>query len=274
MHPDLGGRVFEVERVAPSAALAGFVDYHWLVRWRTREPYHQQVIPQPRVHVAAEDGRILVHGVAREPFVRVLSGTGHVLGAAFHPGGFRPLLRGRVSTLTGRVRPGADVLGRDDRGPAARILGSTPETTRAVADLEEYLLGLAPEPDTTVREVIALAGEARRRTDMVRAEQLATHAGVGLRRLQRQFAEYVGIGPKWMVRRFRILEAAAAAHAGEPVDWSALAHRLGFSDQAHLTRVFTQVVGSPPATYQRASVGGAVASGPARSVRDGLGAEQ
>jgi AraC-like DNA-binding protein len=33
--------------------------------------------------------------------------------------------------------------------------------------------------------------------------------------------------------------------------WAALAHALGFSDQAHLTRVFAQVVGTPPATYQR-----------------------
>ena len=47
------------------------------------------------------------------------------------------------------------------------------------------------------------------------------------------------------------LDAAAAAHSGEPVDWSTLAADLGFTDQAHLTRAFTSVVGTPPATYQR-----------------------
>ncbi|MBB4935320.1 AraC-like DNA-binding protein [Lipingzhangella halophila] len=251
VRPEAGDRPFDVERVAPSAALAEFVDYYWLVRWRTGEPHRQQVIPQPRLHVAAEDGRLLVHGVTREPFFRTLTGTGHVLGAAFHPGGFRPLLKGSVSALSGLVRPGADVLGRDDRPVAARILRPAPETAEVVADLERYLLDTVPEPDATAREVTALVEEARQRTGIVRAEQLAAHAGLGLRSLQRTFAEYVGIGPKWIVRRFRILEAAAAAHAGEPVDWSALAPRLGFSDQAHLTRVFTQVVGTPPATYQR-----------------------
>ena len=64
-------------------------------------------------------------------------------------------------------------------------------------------------------------------------------------------AEHVGVGPKWVIQRFRILEAAAAAHTGEVTNWARLAHELGFSDQAHLIRVFTDVVGTPPATYQR-----------------------
>ncbi|MGH3681525.1 MAG: helix-turn-helix domain-containing protein [Natronosporangium sp.] len=120
-----------------------------------------------------------------------------------------------------------------------------------VEALEDYLLGTGPVPDPTAREVTALVGEAERRSGMVGAEQLAAYAGLSLRSLQRLFAEYVGIGPKWVIQRFRILEAAAAAHAGEPTHWASLAHRLGFSDQAHLTRAFTQVVGTPPATYQR-----------------------
>ncbi len=96
-----------------------------------------------------------------------------------------------------------------------------------------------------------LVAEAERRREIRRAEQLADVAGVSLRVLQRLFTEYVGIGPKWVIQRFRILDAAAAAHAERPVDWAALAQDLGFSDQAHLTRVFTQVVGTPPATYRR-----------------------
>ena len=56
---------------------------------------------------------------------------------------------------------------------------------------------------------------------------------------------------RWVIQRLRILEAAGAAHAGAVPDWAALAVDLGFSDQAHLTRVFTQVVGTPPATYER-----------------------
>jgi hypothetical protein len=128
VRPTMAERRFTVERLPPSPSLAEFVDYHWLVRWDVPAPYRQQVVPQPRVHLAAEGGRLLVHGVSQRPFFRTLEGTGHVLGAAFHPGGFRPLLRASVGGISGTVRPAGELLGVDDRPAAARILGATRRT--------------------------------------------------------------------------------------------------------------------------------------------------
>src|SRR5262245_19582508 len=146
VRPKAGRQAFDVQRIAPSADLAEFVDYYGLVRWHVPEPYRQQVIPQPQIHIAAEDGRLLVHGVSREPFFRTLTGDGHALGAAFHPGGFRPLLKSSVGTLSGTVRPGADALGHDDRAAAAAILGSD-DADSMVATFDAYLLSTEPEPD-------------------------------------------------------------------------------------------------------------------------------
>jgi AraC-like DNA-binding protein len=250
VRPTMAEGRFTVERLAPRAALAEFVDYYWLVRWSVDAPHRQQVVPQPRVHVAAERGRLLVHGVAQRAFFRTLEGSGHVLGAAFHPGGFRPLLRASVGGISGTVRPAADLLGVDDLPAAARILGGR-DGAAMVEALEGYLLAVGPEPDPTGRQVTELVGVAERKAGITRAEMLAAEAGMSLRSLQRLFAAYVGVGPKWVVQRCRILDAVAAAHSGEVTDWAALARELGFSDQAHLTRVFTQVVGTPPASYQR-----------------------
>lgn len=242
--------MFTVQRIAPAAALAEHVEYHWLVRWDVPGTHRQQVVPQPRVHVAAEQGRLLVHGVTREPFERILAGRGLVLGTAFRPAGFHAFLKRPLSTISGTVRPGEAVLGLDDRPPAERILADGPDEELVTA-MEEYLLALRPEPDETARRLDALVDEAERRLEIRRAEQLADLAGTSLRALQRAFTEYLGIGPKWVIQRFRILEAAAAAHSGRPVDWSELAAELGFSDQAHLTRAFALVVGTPPETYRR-----------------------
>jgi len=250
VRPKAGEQVFEVERIAPTAPLDEFVDYYWLVTWAVQEPYRQQVVPQPLVHVAAEQGRLLVHGVTREQFFRTLNGSGHALGAAFHAGGFRPLLKRSVGTISGAVRTGQDVLGYDDRPTAARILTTT-DRDEMVDALEGYLLLANPAPDPVSREVTDLVAEAERRSDIIRAEQLADVAGMSVRNLQRLFTEYVGTGPKWVIQRFRILEAASAAHSGQSTNWSELAQELGFSDQAHLTRVFADVVGTPPATYER-----------------------
>jgi AraC-like DNA-binding protein len=200
--------------------------------------------------VAAEDGRLLVHGISREPFFRTLSGSGHTLGAAFHPGGFRPLLGRGVGSISGMVVPAGELFDADDRPAAERIL-TTSDVPVMVEALECYLLALDPEPDPVVEEVRALVAAAEANHGLTRAEDLAVLASTSLRSLQRLFTEYVGVGPKWVVTRCRILDAAAVAHGGQRVDWARLAVELGFTDQAHLTRVFSQVVGTPPATYQR-----------------------
>lgn len=250
VRPKAGRQAFDVERLPPDPSVAEFVDYFWLVRWHVQEPYRQQVVPQPRVHVVAEDGRLMVHGVSREPFFRTLRGHGHALGAAFHAGGFRPVLGRGVGSISDTAQPAEDVLGIDDREAADSILQEQ-DSVAMLRTFGAYLLAAGPRPDPTAREVTDLVARAERRADITRAEQLAQEAGMGLRSLQRLFTEYVGVGPKWVIQRFRILDAAAAAHAGGSTDWAALAAELGFSDQAHLTRAFTRVVGTPPATYQR-----------------------
>jgi transcriptional regulator GlxA family with amidase domain len=59
----------------------------------------------------------------------------------------------------------------------------------------------------------------------------------------------VGVAPAQVTRRLRLQEAAAAATSATPVDWARLAAELGYCDQAHLVRDFTNAVGTPPARY-------------------------
>ncbi|GAB3561923.1 AraC family transcriptional regulator [Spelaeicoccus albus] len=253
--PTAAAQHINVRRMVPSARWEPFVEYFWLVRWSCDLPHAQQVIPQPCIHVAAEiwDGvpRLLVNGVTRKPFTRTLHGTGHTLGAAFRPASFRALLGADVGTVSGRTIPMAELTGRDDVAAASAILDAEVTDERMVDVFEGYLDLHDAAKDPVAERINALVRVAETDRSLVRASQLAEMAGVSLRTLERQFTAYLGIGPKWVVQRFRLLDAAAAAHTGAATDWAALADELGFSDQAHLTRAFTAVVGTPPATYQR-----------------------
>ena len=82
-----------------------------------------------------------------------------------------------------------------------------------------------------------------------RVGDLTSAFGMTERKLQRLFSEYVGVSPKWVMRRARLHEAALRAKSGDPVDWALLAGDLGYADQSHLTRDFTATVGVPPARY-------------------------
>jgi AraC-like DNA-binding protein len=72
---------------------------------------------------------------------------------------------------------------------------------------------------------------------------------VSLRQLQRLFSEYVGVTPKWVIHRYRLLEAAERIATGTVIHWADLAFELGYADQAHFIRDFKRLVGRSPAHY-------------------------
>ncbi|HEY4849668.1 MAG TPA: helix-turn-helix domain-containing protein [Streptosporangiaceae bacterium] len=55
--------------------------------------------------------------------------------------------------------------------------------------------------------------------------------------------------PTWVIRRYRLLEAAGAVRGGKPVSWANVAADLGYADQAHLIRDFRAAIGQTPAAY-------------------------
>ncbi|WP_371781300.1 DUF6597 domain-containing transcriptional factor [Streptosporangium subroseum] len=241
---------FHIDRRPPADDLTPFVAHYWHVEWDLREPYEQCVLPHPAVNMTFLPDGANVRGVIREPFHQVLTGRGRVLGVMFHPGGFRPFLGAPLFTITDRTLELADVF-----GPAglqlAQAVSNAPDEAAMIAPVDEFLRATRPERDATAEEVTEMVALAAGDSSIVRVGDLADHLGVSARRLQRLFAEYVGVGPKWVIRRYRMHEAAERAGSGLTVDWTALAVELGYSDQAHFIRDFTNTVGMPPLRYAR-----------------------
>ncbi|MBY6684013.1 AraC family transcriptional regulator [Rhodococcus sp. BP-149] len=254
LHPARAEGQITVGRSRPPDGLATLVDYFWWVEWHCPEPHVQEVVPRPVVHLTAEsrDGapRLLVHGVMRRRFQRTLVGDGRTVAAAFRPAGFRPVLGRPVSSMTDRIGTVADVLGTDDRRLAGLLLDPDADVTTCVDRLSSWLIERTATADPVAADIADLVELAETDTTVIRAQQLADRAGVSLRTLQRQFADHVGVGPKWVVQRCRLLDVAGAAHTDGTVDWAALAADLGYADQSHLVRAFTALVGSPPARYR------------------------
>jgi AraC-like DNA-binding protein len=241
---EVGGRWASFQRhwyAEPDPRLAPFVGYYWGASWdlRGQPPYRQVIVPFPNVHLSfVDDEPAMVHGVPRGHVVKVLAGLGRVVGVAFRPGCFRPFLAGPVSALTDRSVPASDILGPD--------LPRQPEEIRVV---ERFLLAVAPPRDPTAEQVAGIVARIADQPELTRVDALAGQLGTGVRRLQRLFAEYVGIGPKRVIRRYRLHEVTERMAAGAAIDWAELAAELGYADQAHLTRDFTALVGESPTRY-------------------------
>lgn len=108
-------------------------------------------------------------------------------------------------------------------------------------------------PGTLAQAELAMGLADRIRTDRTirRVADFARAEGLSVRTLQRLFAGYVGVSPKWVLLRYRVHEALERAASGAEADWAALAAELGYSDQAHLVRDVTATVGVPPTVYAR-----------------------
>ncbi|GGJ60987.1 helix-turn-helix transcriptional regulator [Streptomyces brasiliensis] len=242
----------------PAEPLRARVEHYWLIDWNLTEPYVSQVVPHPAVHVvfqrfAREDPFVEVAGVQLGLFTQRLEERGRVCGIKFRPGSFRPFAPAQpVTDWTGRrVRsPGIFPPGHL---PAALPAVLTPDDEEArVAALDAFLLALDPRPDPQAELATALVERIRTDRTIRRVTAFARAEGVSVRLLQRLFAAYVGVGPKWVILRYRIHEALERAETERAVGWADLAADLGYADQAHLVRDFTSTVGVPPGAYAQA----------------------
>ncbi|GIH97696.1 AraC family transcriptional regulator [Planobispora siamensis] len=247
--PYAGLDAFDYLRQEPSPALSAYVDHFWVVTWSgLAEPYEQRIVSHPTVNMAIARDFHRIAGVIKGGFSYTMRDEGRVLGTRFRPGGFRPFLGAAVSRLTGRFVEIGEMYGTAGATVVERVLAE-PDPRAAVALVETFLLDLEPDPDPLAEEAAALVAMAEDEVSVTRVDELAARSGRSVRSLQRLFRDYVGIGPKWVIRRFRLHEAAERIYRG--LDLATLAAELGYTDQAHLTRDFTAAVGMPPAAYAR-----------------------
>jgi AraC-like DNA-binding protein len=267
LRPELAAGRFHLARYGPSAALAPFVDFYWIIRWDLRgQPDHEQtILPHPNVNLAFEESGAAIYGVDTRLFVRVLTGRGQGMGVRFRAGCFRPFWQAPVSQLSDRVVPAARLFGsRAESARQAIMRAGANAEADMVAHAEALLCSVRPGPDPAAEQAATLVARITDDPALRRVDQLSAASGMSVRGLQRLFADYVGVSPKWVMRRARLHDAADRADSGQVVDWATIAADLGYADQAHLTRDFTATIGVPPTRYARPEVPGGAAAAAGR----------
>lgn len=237
-------------RYHPSPDLAQYVEHYWSVAWDYRgvDPERVEILPHPSVHMTFERrSGARIRGVTRGKFSRLLKDRGGAFGVKFTPGGFHPFLGAPVSRITDTTAALADVFG-DDGVALARAVRARRTDPSRIAVVEEFLRRQRPEPDDNIVRVAELVYAVAKDRSILKVEDLAARFGTNTRTLQRLFANYVGVTPKWVIQRYRLHEAAEQLASGV-VEQAALALGLGYADQAHFVHDFRAVVGQSPAAY-------------------------
>lgn len=269
LRPEVFAEYAQLARHACSAELGVFVENYWGVTWGLPggAAFLNSTVPHPAAHLSIEwggvdragtraaadrpgagGGLVWVTGVPTSRFDVRLSGSGGVVGVKFRPGGLIAMFGGDPAALLDATVP-AD---RVAAGLAA-LLGdlTMPLDDTVATQLDHRLGGLVGEPPADYLRLLDVIDVALGDRDIIRVEQLAERAGIGTRTLQRLFARYLGVGPKWVLARYRLHDAVDAIDHGYTGSLSELAVRLGWFDQAHFIADFAALVGKTPETYRR-----------------------
>ncbi len=166
------------------------------------------------------------------------------------PLGASRLLADDATQLTGRVAALDDVLPPAARGLGARLAELTDWPAR-LALVERWLLerlSHGAEPPAWVEwawsRILGSGGAA----DIGR---LAAELGYSGRHVARVFRAAVGVSPKRYALLVRFDRLVALLDRGPPLDWAERAARLGYADQAHLTREVRRFSGLTPTGLAR-----------------------
>ncbi|MGC5168287.1 helix-turn-helix domain-containing protein [Luteimicrobium sp. DT211] len=237
---DLGYR--EVASSVPGAVL-------W---WSVAGPSHHEtrVLPDGCVDLLWTGTHLQVAGPDVVAFTASSPPGSLVAGLRFAPGTGPRALGLRADEAVGRrvpldaLLPGRQVARWEvavsaHRAPRAGA-GLVPSVAVGLERVGCALVEAAPPPD---RLVVALVAELRRGRGV---GESARQLGASERTLHRRSLPALGYGPATLARVLRLQRAVGLARRGVP--WAAVAARVGFSDQAHLTREVRALSGVTPTT--------------------------
>ncbi|HET6450501.1 MAG TPA: helix-turn-helix transcriptional regulator [Spirochaetia bacterium] len=249
-----GLRHFRLQRFQPAEDLAAWIEAYWSVAWDlpAGRIYRQTNISHASINAAVEPEGVFLYGVPGRTFVRDMTGTGSVFGVKFRPGAFFPLYGAPVNRLTGRRIPLVDVFGEKAAAWAGDVASASSNEERAAAT-DRFWRGLRAATGAGSNPTAATLMAERIISDrsILSAEDAARAGGTTVRSLQRRFQREVGVGPKEVIRRFRLQEAAERLLRDPKAACGDIALELGYFDQAHFIRDFKAVVGVAPDVYRR-----------------------
>lgn len=243
---------FHHSRRAPADDLSFWIAHYWLIEWdlRGREPHTVETVPHPNIHLVMGDEGVTVSGVQTQRFVRQLEGRSQVFGVKFRPGGFRGFSDAPVVEIADRVIPASEIFDPAIETFAGVALSSAPEDER-IAAANQFFRALNPQRNRSIEQADRLVRQILDDPEIKSVDDLVDRSGVGKRSLQRIFGEYVGVSPKWVIRRYRLHELVETLNSGAEPDWAQLALELGYFDQAHMINDCKLVIGRSPAQYRK-----------------------
>ncbi|MDC8829476.1 AraC family transcriptional regulator [Alteromonas gilva] len=252
LHSNESAKQYNLRRYYPPAQLNHLVEQFWFVDWQLPDGHGhtQQNLPDPNFHLVIDKGVARLLGPVSKVYAYPMHGTGRILGVKFNIGALASLLTAPVTEYVDKEIPAAGCFGSNTDRLVAQ-LADAPDDEAMLATLHHFLRPFDSPPDPALLHTAEMLELIKHNSGISTVALLSQYSGYSVRTLQRNFQHYVGLSPKWLVRKYRLHDALASLEDRRTsiADVVAL---LDYSDQSHLIRDFKTMLGVTPGSYTKA----------------------
>lgn len=256
LDPVHAAQYYSLVMPTPPASLLRYVDHYWIMRWDVPngQSFTAEVIPTAYINLTCMPEGARVTGVTTGKYRYEVSGSGVIVGAKFLPGGYRSLTGQSAYVVTDKAVPAQHIFpDLTEAKNAAAITASS--DAAAIEILQDILLACNPTWNQSAELVQTMIDDIKQH-DIISVAYLVDTYGIRERRLQELFREYVGVSPKWVMLRYRLVKATRAAISSRAQNWTEIAHELSYSDQSHFVNDFKRIIGKTPVQYASSTTDG------------------
>lgn len=235
----------------PPTELAPLIEHFWIIRWDKADTtyYSEEVMHRPYVDIFISMQQSGIQGTFRGKRTYIAEGKGRIIGVRFRPGGFHAIWDGSMADLQDKVIDLKKVFPQIDNQFIEQLLMLDDQAV--IHELIILVQAKHPLQDSNIELINEIITAIEINDSLQTVTAVAKNFARSERLLQQLFQDYLGIGLKWLLQRYRLLAAAQQIRESARPNWAAIAYNLGYSNQQHFITDFKKVLGKTPRQYKK-----------------------
>jgi AraC-like DNA-binding protein len=244
---------YNLRRYFPNDLLRDLIEQFWFVSWdfKDDESHTQENLPDPNFHLILDSQRVdfqtvnirkvKLIGPISKSYSYKMEGAGEIIGIKFALGALSAYLESPISQYVDKEIDFQQLVNIDIDSIISMLSGGKNDEQK-IDLLHAFITPFIRPPSSELIRVHELVNLIKNNAGITKVEHLSEKSNISIRTVQRCFQQYLGLNPKWLIRKYRLHQALELIEQQNAnlLDIVAL---LGYTDQSHLIRDFKDMIG-------------------------------
>lgn len=251
LHRQVSEDNYHLRRYFPSDHFNGFIEQFWLVNWNLEEQgaHTQKNLPDPNFHLIIYKEGVKLLGPVSKIYSYKMEGVGRIIGVKFECGALKELLPLPIEEYVNREILAKEIFGSDLEDTLIPLYEYANDSA-IIRHIQDYLASFVQPITKQKATTQSLVSLIKNNENIYTVTQVASYANISSRAVQRYFSKYVGLSPKWLIRKYRLSRVLDELE-NNSVSTLDIVTQLEYVDQSHLIRDFKEILGITPSRYKK-----------------------